>query len=84
MERAGYRENLALITSLFPGRISLTVKEVAKLMSACENSVRQALNRKDDPLPSQKLVSGKIVIPIPQLARWLSGERRREYGKTRK
>lgn len=76
MERAGYRENLALITSLFPGRITLKVKEVAKVMSVCENTVRQAISRRDDPLPSQKLVSGRIVIPIPQLARWMSGKRR--------
>ncbi|MBO5375002.1 MAG: hypothetical protein J6A54_06115 [Clostridia bacterium] len=80
MERSGYRETLAFISEMFPGRLTLKVKEVAQVMSVCENTVRQAISRNDDPLPSQKLVSGTIIVPVPQLARWLSGERR-YYGR---
>lgn len=76
MERDGYRETYALIIRMFPDRLTLSVKEVAKVMSVCEASVRQALNRRVNPLPSQKITPGRIVIPVPQLARWLSGERR--------
>ena len=62
MEKEGYRETLAFLSGLYPGKVCLTVKETADAMGS-NICVR-------NPLPSKKL-NGKIVIPIPALARWM-------------
>ena len=70
MEKEGYRETLAFITGMYPDRLTLTVKEVAAVMGATIGTVYEAAKRVRNPLPTKKL-NGKIVIPIPALARWM-------------
>jgi hypothetical protein len=72
LEKEGYRENLEFLSSMFPGRATLTVKEAAGIMSCTINTVYAAVKRRRFPLPSQKL-GGKTVIPIPSFARWMAG-----------
>lgn len=70
MEKEGYRETLAFLSGLYPGKVCLTVKETADAMGSNICTVYEALKRVRNPLPSKKL-NGKIVIPIPALARWM-------------
>ena len=70
MEKQGYRETLAFLEERYPGRLTLTVKETADALGANIGTVYDAVKRKRNPLPSQRL-AGKIVIPIPKLASWL-------------
>lgn len=72
MEKEGYRENLAMLTGLFPGKVTITPKEAAGVMSASDDVVYDAIKRKRNPLPAQRLSTKKIVIPIAGFARWLS------------
>ena len=70
MEKEGYRETLAFLSGMFPGKAFITVNEAAELIGAHITTVYDAIKRKRNPLPSKKLC-GKIVIPIPALARWM-------------
>jgi hypothetical protein len=70
MEKQGYLETLNVLREMFPGKLTLTVKEAADVMGANTCTVYEAVKRKYNPLPSKKL-SGKIVIPIPAFASWL-------------
>ena len=77
MERKGYRETLYLLTERFGGKMALSVAETAEVLGVSEWTVRQDLKRKyGEPLPSRRLASNKIVIPIAGLARWMCGSRR--------
>ena len=71
MEKEGYREALAFLKEKFPDKAVLTVNETAELLGAHMTTVYDAIRRKKNPLPSKKLC-GKIVIPIPALARWMA------------
>ena len=70
MEKAGYRDTLEMLSGLYPGKMALTVKEVAEVIGANVGTVYEAVKRKYNALPSKK-VGGKIVVPIPALAKWL-------------
>ena len=70
MEKEGYRESLKMLTEMYPGRIALTVKEVAEITDSNVSTIYDATKRVKRPLPSKKL-GGKIVIPITSLARWM-------------
>lgn len=70
MEKEGYREALNMIMDMYPGRMALSVKEVAAVTGSNIGTVYEATKRAKKPLPSKKL-GGKIVIPITQLARWM-------------
>ena len=70
MEKEGYRDALAFLLEKYPEKAFLTVKEVSELMDANLGTVYDAIRRKRNPLPSKKLC-GKIIIPIPALARWM-------------
>ena len=71
MEKQGYRELLEQFQTLFPGKATITVKEAARCMSASERAVRDAIKRRDNPLPSCRL-GGRVLIPIASFARWLA------------
>lgn len=73
MEKQGYRENIALIAEAFPGQIAISVDEAAKVMGVNRNTVYEAVKRKVNPIPSQKVNRKRIVIPVAGLARWLCG-----------
>lgn len=70
MEKEGYRDALAFLIERFPDKGFLTVNEAADFLGAHLTTVYDAIRRKKNPLPAKK-VCGKIVIPIPALARWM-------------
>jgi excisionase family DNA binding protein len=70
MEKEGYRDALAFLIDRFPDKGFLTVNEAAEFLGAHLTTVYDAIRRKKNPLPAKKLC-GKIVIPIPALARWM-------------
>lgn len=70
MEKRGYREALELLMERFPDRVSISVKEAASVLGRSESTVRDAMKKSRDPLPYKKL-GGSVIIPIPQLARWM-------------
>lgn len=73
MERAGYREALAFLMEMYPGRAGISVKEVAKALGVNITTVYDSMRtQRKEPLPHKK-VGGKVVIPIPALARWMAG-----------
>ena len=71
MEKAGYRETLEMLQAMYPGRTTISVKEAAKAMNASDRTVYDAVKRRYNPLPCQKLTRKKIVIPLPAFAKWL-------------
>ena len=70
MERDGYRENLEMLMMLYPGRATLSVKEVAEITDSNIGTIYEATKRVKKPLPCKK-IGGKLVISISTLARWL-------------
>lgn len=78
MEKAGYRDQLALLREIYPDRITITPQETAKLLGWDIRTVRAAIARKVDPIPSVKRSAKCVSVPITELARWLCGGRR--YG----
>lgn len=72
MEKQGYRANLEVLLSRFPGRVSITPAEAATAMNANIKTIYAALSRVSNPLPSKSLGTKKTVIPIADLARWMS------------
>lgn len=70
MEKEGYRESLNMLMEMYPGRVALSVKEVAQITDSNVGTIYEATKRVKKPLPSKKL-GGKVVIPITSLARWM-------------
>lgn len=73
MEKAGYRDQLALLREIFPDRITLSPTEVARALGWDVRTVRAAIDRKVNPIPSQKQSPARVTVPITGLARWLCG-----------
>lgn len=71
MEKVGYREQLELLTNMFPGKAAITVSETAVILGTRPGTVYQAIRRVKDPLPSRKIL-GKVLVPLTGLARWLA------------
>ena len=71
MEKAGYREQLELLLTYFPGRAAITTQEVATILGTRPETVYKAMKRVKDPLPSRKVL-GKVVVPVTALARWMA------------
>lgn len=77
-EKDGYREQLELILELYPGRVSLTVGEAAKILHCDARAVKAAIMRKVDPLPAQNIAKSgamnkRYMIPVTALAKWSIG-----------
>lgn len=72
MEKAGYRENLEILMMAFPGRVTITPFEAAKVMNVDIKTIYSTMSRVKNPLPTKTLASRKVVIPIGALARWMS------------
>ena len=70
MEKEGYRESLNMLMEMYPGRVALSVKEVAQITDSNVSTIYDATKRVKKPLPCKRL-GGKVVIPITQLARWM-------------
>lgn len=72
MEKEGYWEALGMLREMYPGRMTISIKEAAAATGSSIGTVYGATKRVKKPLPSKKL-GGKVVIPITQLARWMCG-----------
>lgn len=64
MEKEGYRDQLALIREIFPDRITITPVEAARVLGWDIKTVRAALTRRVNPLPSQQQTRARLVISI--------------------
>ena len=72
MEKAGYRDALAFLMDKFPDRAGISVKEAAEVMGVNITTVYDSMRtQRKEPLPHKK-IGGKLVIPIPALARWMA------------
>ena len=65
-EKQDFRDNLELITLLFPNRAALNVNEASELLGCHRDTLTN-----DKSFPLQK-IKGKLIIPVVGLARWLS------------
>ena len=72
MEKQGYRENIALLTEIFPGRAAISVKEAADVTGTSKDAVYDMIKRVHNPLPHQKM-GARVLIPVAGLARWMCG-----------
>ena len=70
MEKEGYRENLAFLTELFPGRAVLCVKEAATVLGVSQKTLYEQSRRVCNSFPVKK-IGGKVVVPITALASWM-------------
>lgn len=70
MEKDGYRENLELLSKLYPDKAALDVKETAAVLGVSPKTVYEQVNNGKNPLPAKK-IGGKIVVPIAKLAAWM-------------
>ncbi len=71
-EKEGFRENMEMLISAFPGRVSITPKEAASIMNVNIKTVYSAISRQRNPLPAVSITSKKIIIPIAAFARWIT------------
>lgn len=72
MEKASYRDTIAHLNDLFPGRASITAQEVAQVLDCDIKTVYSSMRRAKDPLPTKNVTKKKVIIPIVAFARWLS------------
>lgn len=72
MEVRGYRQNLEMIVQRFPNRLTVSPKEVADAFGINQKTVYQACKKRRDPLPCVRFSQRKILIPVSELAIWLS------------
>lgn len=71
MEKYGYREMYEQLQTLFPGRAAISPKEAASVMGCDVRTVYTAMRRVNNPLPNRAISKKKVVIPVPQFAKWL-------------
>ena len=65
-EKADFRDNLEMLRELYPGKVSITIKEACDLM----HRDRRTLIR-DRGFPAQ-LLGGQYIVPLVALAKYLS------------
>ena len=74
-EKTDYREALAVLRELHPGRLSLSIAESAKAPGVCTKTLTRAIDC--GALPAQNIGKGKVnktyIIALPALARWSIG-----------
>lgn len=69
-EIEGYRDLLARIYEMFPGRLALTREETAGILGCSEKTVQRNAT-----IPTVK-VGHLVRVPIDGLARWIAKEGR--------
>ncbi len=76
-EKEHYREQLALINSQYPDKVTLTVAEVADILGVCPRTVKAMIERKRNPLPAQNISTGNkqkiYIIPKTAVASFSAG-----------
>lgn len=65
-EKADYRDNLAILSEMFPNRLALDIKETCELIGCHRETLML-----DKTFPKQK-INGKYLVPIVALSKWLS------------
>ena len=65
-EKQDFRENLALLRELYPGKVTLTIQEACALIGRDRRTLL-----KDRAFPAQK-IGGRYIVPLVGLARYLS------------
>jgi len=65
-ERADYHDNLEMLRELYPGKVSITIKEACALMDRDRRTLL-----KDRGFPAQ-LLGGQYIVPLVGLAKYLS------------
>jgi hypothetical protein len=65
-EKENYRENLELIRSMYPSRLTITIEEAAAVLGRGRKSLLK------DPAFPARLIGGKYAISIVALARYIS------------
>ena len=76
MELVGYRETLAVLQDIFPGRVVISLPECAKVLGLNIKTVYETVEPyHKNPIPT-KLVGGrKKVVPLVGLARWMCSKK---------
>lgn len=73
-EKRDYREQLALISEICPGKATLTVAETAGLLGVDRRTVKALIERRHEPLKALNVgIGGKnkiYIIPVTALARF--------------
>jgi hypothetical protein len=73
-EKKDYREQIAIISGMYPGRATLSVTETAKVLGIDRRTVKSLIERRSDPLNAIDIgKSGKnkiYIIPVTAIARF--------------
>ena len=77
MERQLYRENLAEIKEHIPGKTSLTIDEVAKVLGVERKTAYAYVKRQRNPLPIMPTGKRCMRVSISALANWMCIDGRR-------
>lgn len=71
MEKPGYRAQLEVLNEMFPDKVALSAKEVAKVLGCDVKTVYNAMITNKNPLP-RKRIGGRVIITKSALANWLA------------
>ncbi len=80
MADEAYKETLSQILTLFPGKLSITVCEAAKILSCGKTTLYEMANDPKCDFPFLR-IGGKITISIPSLARWMTNHSASQFKK---
>ena len=69
-ETEDYKNIVAMILEKYPGKVTLTVRETAEVMSCAKSTVYKFIGDDKKPLPTLKNCKA-VRVPIPALARWM-------------
>lgn len=81
-----YDQTLAQIQTIHPAKITLTLPEVAKILSVKEGSIRSACSRGQLPFPIVRIMGLPILVRVDDLARAMCDlpQAQHEYATPRK
>ena len=77
MEKALYRETLAYLCELLPGKSSLSIEEVASFFDVDRKTAYSWVRRVRNPLPIIPTGGRCMRVSIPALANWMCSDGRR-------
>lgn len=71
-DKEKWKETLEILRETFPGRLSISVREAARVLGVDSDTIYEAIRNKTKTLPYQRISEKKIIIPMVGLAKWLS------------